>query len=121
MTKDISQKQKKTVVAEVVTREHTIHLSKEIFGVGRKKRAPRAIKAITKFAQRAMKTEDVRIDPTLNKFIWEKGIRSTPTRVRVRLSRKRNEEENAKFKLYTYVSYVPVTSFKNLVTENVDE
>ena len=113
--------QKKAVVAEVITREYTIHLNRHIFGVGRKKRAPLALKAIRKFCEREMKTKDVRIDPMMNKFIWEKGIRSTPTRIRVRLSRRRNEEENAKSKLYTYVTYVPVTSFKNLVTENVDE
>ena len=41
-----------------------------------------------------MKTEDVRIDPKLNQFIWNQGIRNLPRRVRVRISRKRNEEES---------------------------
>lgn len=40
-----------------------------------------------------MKTEDVRVDPKLNQFIWNQGIRNLPRRVRVRISRKRTEDE----------------------------
>ena len=40
--------------------------------------------------------EDVRIDTKLNKFLWSNGVRNVPRRVRVRLSRKRNEDEDAK-------------------------
>lgn len=42
-----------------------------------------------------MRTTDVRIDPKLNQFIWSQGVRNLPHRVRVRISRKRNEEEGA--------------------------
>ncbi|CAN0129438.1 unnamed protein product, partial [Ectocarpus sp. 8 AP-2014] len=38
---------------------------------------------------------DVRVDAKLNKFLFSKGVRNVPTRVRVRLSRKRNEDEEA--------------------------
>jgi large subunit ribosomal protein L31e len=34
--------------------------------------------------------------------------------------RKRNEDEDAKEKLYTLVTYVEVDSFKGLLTETVD-
>lgn len=43
----------------------------------------------------AFLTSDVRIDSKLNKFLFSKGVRNVPTRVRVRLSRKRNEDEEA--------------------------
>lgn len=33
----------------------------------------------------------MRIDTKLNKFLWSNGVRNVPRRVRVRLSRKRNE------------------------------
>jgi large subunit ribosomal protein L31e len=106
-----------------------------------------------------MGTADVRIDPKLNQALWERGIKSVPHRVRVKLEResrftlsqsrrrsdylwnsveltgllptynsrrflvlpvllmlhsigKRNDEENAKEKLYTYATYVPTASFK---------
>ena len=37
---------------------------------------------------------------------------NVPYRVRVRLARKRNEDEDSAHKLYTLVTYVPVTTFK---------
>mgnify|MGYP006209955803 CR=1 FL=1 len=80
---------------DLVTRDYTIHLSKRVHKIQFKRRAPRAIKEIRKFAEEVMKTKDVRIDANLNKFIWATGIKNPPTRVRVRLSRKRNEDEEA--------------------------
>ena len=38
---------------------------------------------------------DVRVDTKVNKYIWSKGIRNVPYRVRVKLSRRRNEDEEA--------------------------
>lgn len=46
--------------------------------------------------------------------------RSTPFRIRVRLARRRNDDEDSANKLYTLVTYVPVISFKSLQTENVE-
>jgi len=70
---------------------------------------------------RTLGTLGFRVDPSLNKQIWSKGIKTVQHRIRVRLSRKRNDDEEAKEKLYTYVSYVPVTSFKGLETQVCDE
>lgn len=77
-----------------------------------KKRAPRAVKELKKFAQKMMKTVDVRIDSKLNKEIWSQGINHVPYRVRVRLARQRNEDEDSPHKLYTLVTFVRVPSFK---------
>ena len=82
---------------------------------------PRALKEIRKFAMKEMGTPDVRIDKRLNKAVWAKGIRNVPYRIRVWLSRKRNEDEDSPNKLYTLVTYGPVTTFKNLQTVNVDK
>merc|ERR1719460_2243335 len=68
-----------------------------------------------------MLTKDVRIDTKLNKAIWSQGVRNVPKRIRVRFSRKRNEDEDAKEKMFTLVQHVPVESFKNLQTEIVRE
>ena len=106
---------------DLVTRDYTIHLSKRIHKQQFKNRAPRAIKEIRKFAQKAMGTQDVRIDARLNKHIWSTGIKNPPVRVRVRLSRKRNEDEEADEKLFTLAQLVEVPSFKGLQTENVVE
>ncbi|OAL39821.1 hypothetical protein AYO20_00733 [Fonsecaea nubica] len=99
---------KRSAIGDVVAREYTIHLHKRVHGVSFKKRAPRAIKEIRKFATQAMGTSDVRLDPQLNKKVWESGIKGVPFRLRVRISRKRNDEEGAKEKLYSYVQAVNV-------------
>ncbi|CCI45052.1 hypothetical protein ABG067_004270 [Albugo candida] len=106
---------------DVVARDYTINMHKRLHGVTFKCKAPRAIREIKIFAQKAMKTCDVRVDPRLNKFLWSQGIKSVPRRVRIRLSRKRNDDEDAKEKLYTLVEHVQVASVKGLQTETVDE
>lgn len=115
------EKKGKSALNEVITREYTVHLHKRLHGVGFKRKAPRAVKEVRKFAEKQMGTVDVRIDTRLNKFLWSKGIRNVPYRVRVRLARKRNEDEDSPNKLYTLVTFVNVDTFKNLQTENVDE
>ncbi|XP_015781089.1 60S ribosomal protein L31 [Tetranychus urticae] len=121
MAKKGKERPAKSAINDVIQREYTINIHKRIHGKGFKKRAPRAIKEIKKFAFKQMGTSDVRVDTRLNKFIWSKGIRNVPFRVRVRLSRKRNEDEDSPNKLYTLVTYVNVATFKGLQTENVDE
>lgn len=44
--------------------------------------------------------------------------RNVPYRIRVRLSRKRNEDEDSPNKLYTLVTYVPVTTCKGEYAAN---
>lgn len=112
---------KKSALNEVITREVTIHLHKLVHGKCFRRKASRAVSEVRKFAQKQMGTPDVRIDTSLNKYLWSRGIKGCPVRVRVRLSRKRNEDEDSANKLYTLVSWVNVQSFKKLQTENIDE
>ncbi|XP_006875372.1 PREDICTED: 60S ribosomal protein L31-like [Chrysochloris asiatica] len=115
------KKKGRSAINEVLTREDTIDIHKRLHGVRFKKRVPRALKEIRKFAMKEMETPDMRIDTKLNKAVWAKAIRNIPYCIRVRLSRKCNEDEDSPNKLYTLVTYVPVTTFKNLQTVNVDE
>jgi large subunit ribosomal protein L31e len=105
---------------EPLAREATINLHKRLHGVSFKNKAPRAMREIKKFAAAVMATADVRLDSDLNKYVWSKGIRNVPFRVRVRLTRKRNEDEEAKDKMYTLVEFVKVPSFKGLTTEKAE-
>jgi large subunit ribosomal protein L31e len=66
-------------------------------------------------------TTDVRLDPQLNKKVWEAGIKGVPFRLRVRISRKRNDEDGAKEKLYSYVQAVNVKDPKGLHTQVVED
>lgn len=73
---------------EPTTREYTINLHKRLHGINFKKRAPRAVKEVRKFAAKAMGTKDVRLDVRLNKEIWSRGVRSVPNRLRLEISRR---------------------------------
>ncbi|CAO1636720.1 unnamed protein product [Parajaminaea phylloscopi] len=120
-TKKEGRKQR-SALSDVVTREYTIHLHKRVHDVAFKKRAPKAVKEVIKFAQKAMGTKDVRVDPKLNQELWKLGVRDCPRRIRVRLERKRNDDEAAKEKLYTYaVPVIGITDFRGLQTSVVDE
>ncbi|KAG0221741.1 ribosomal protein L31e-domain-containing protein [Mortierella sp. GBAus27b] len=121
MAKATKTSTKRSTIHDVITREYTVHLHKHVHGRSFKKRAPHAIKAIKFFAQSTMGTKDVRLDPSLNKQVWAKGVKNIQHRIRIRCARKRNDDEDAKEKLYTYVTYVPVTSFKGLENQVIDE
>merc|ERR1711916_272443 len=106
---------------EPVDIECTINLGKRIAKIAEKKRAPRATREIRKFAQQQLGTSDVRIDVGLNKHVWSRGIRHVPKRVRVRMSRRVNDDEDATEKMYTLVTAVTVPTFKGLQTTKVEE
>merc|ERR1712167_391472 len=69
-----------------------------------------------------MGTSDVRVHPQLNKAVWTKGVKNVPHRIRVRCERRRNDDEDAKEKLYTIVTHVmvdttaPKKGFRNTLT-----
>ena len=113
MAKQIEKK-----VIEPANREYTINLHKLCHKTQFKKKAPKALKEIRKFAQKNMQTEDVVITPDVNMFVWNKGIRNIPRRIRVCLSRRKNEDSE-KRNFFTEVKLVQVDSFKGLKTEKV--
>lgn len=86
---------------------------------------------IRKFAQKAMGTEKVVIDTTVNQYVWNKGIRNIPRRIRVRLARKvdgEGEDEKTvivvvvcEIQFYTLVQVVDVPHFHGLQTKVVEE
>ncbi|BGO94556.1 hypothetical protein NBRC10512_005018 [Rhodotorula toruloides] len=117
-----TERKTRSALTDVVAREYTIHLHTKVHGKGFKHRAPSAVKAVRTFAQKAMGTKKVLLEPSVNAAIWDKGIKNVPHRLRVRLHRKRNDDESAKEdeKLYTLVSVVPTTNFKGLNTTVVE-
>ncbi|KAF5736422.1 Ribosomal protein L31e family protein [Tripterygium wilfordii] len=88
-----------------------------------RRRLQKAIKEIRKFAQKPMGTTDIRVDVKLNKHIWSHGIRSVPRRIRVRIARKRNDEEDAKEEFYSLVTVteIPPEGLMGLGTKVVEE
>ncbi|XP_063143065.1 large ribosomal subunit protein eL31-like [Rattus norvegicus] len=107
-TKKGSMKKAHLATNKVVTQEYTINIHKHIHRVGFKKYAPWALKEIWKFAMKEMGSPDVCISIKLSRnkkcFISHLNM----------FSRKHNEDEVSPNKLYTLVTYVPVTTSKNL-------
>ena len=60
----------------------------------------------------------MRVDTQLNRHLWSNGVRNVPRLVRVRISRTKNEDEDAKEKFYSTVQLLEVESFAGLQTEN---
>ena len=99
------------------SRDYTINLHKRCHKTQFKQKTTKAVREIKKFAEKNMLTSDVRIAPELNQFIWSQGVRNLPHRVRVRISRKRNEEEGStQGEFYSLVQHVHVEDFSNKLT-----
>lgn len=62
----------------------------------------------------------MRLDPALNKKVWEQGIKGVPLRLRIRISRRRNDAEGAKERLYSFVQSVSIKNPKGLKTQVID-
>merc|ERR1712019_16108 len=90
---------------EAVTREY-INLHKRLHGITFKKRARRAIKEIRTFAQKEMKTSDVRLDVKLNRAVWANGVKNVPRRLRIQIQRRKNDDEDASEEMYSIVTAV---------------
>ena len=106
---------------DTVTYEMTIHLSKYLQGKKFAIRPACAVKTIQKITRRLLKTKDNKIDSSLNTFLWSRGVKSVPGRVRVRIQRKVADatEGSKRKRLFTVISHVPVENFKGLTTKTV--
>lgn len=96
-------KTKKTKT-EVKEREYMIPLRIEWRKVPRYKRAAKAIKAIKEFLVKHMRIYDrdlnkVKIDRYLNEFVWFRGIKKPPAKIKVKA---RMDGENVKVELVDY-------------------
>jgi large subunit ribosomal protein L31e len=74
------------VADEEEERIMTIPLRK-VISVPRKKRAPRAVRAIKEYVMRHMKAgpEDIWIDARVNEAVWARGIQKPPNKIRVKV------------------------------------
>ena len=65
-------------MAEELERTYVIPLRK-VKNVKRTIRAPRAIREVQNFLMKHMKAEEVKLDASINEFIWERGIQKIPS------------------------------------------
>mmetsp|Transcript_849 Transcript_849/g.977 ORF Transcript_849/g.977 Transcript_849/m.977 type:complete len:127 (+) Transcript_849:45-425(+) len=110
---------RKTPYNQPLTKDYTYPLWKMIKGCKLEKRAPKAIKNIKDFAYKQMGTSDVRVANGLNRAIWARGIRKPPRKIRLRLQRLPNDDEDAKREMYVMCSLVHVDTFSGLKSPEV--
>lgn len=73
-------------MSEELERVYTINLGKVVLSPDNR-RSKRAINMIRDFAQHHMKTKEVKIDQDLAHQVWERGIRSPPRKIRVKMTK----------------------------------
>ena len=80
-------------------RIYVVPLSKVKKG-DRRKRAPRAVKAVRLFLERHLGTDSFVIDESVNQRLWERGIEKIPSRIRVKVTEEEEaEEEEAAYRV----------------------
>ncbi|MBM3905808.1 MAG: 50S ribosomal protein L31e [Thaumarchaeota archaeon] len=73
-------------MSQEAERVYTINLGK-VWLSPNNQRAKRAINMIREFTEHHMKTSQIKIDQDLSHAIWERGIRSPPRKIRVKMAK----------------------------------
>jgi large subunit ribosomal protein L31e len=47
-------------------------------------RSPKAIRLVREFLKKHMKSDDIKIDTSVNEKIWERGIQKVPPKIKVK-------------------------------------
>ncbi len=71
---------------ETLERIYTVPLSRAWI-TARHKRTKRAVKVLREFAERHMKSSEIKIDTALNERLWDRGITKPPRRITVRMEK----------------------------------
>lgn len=62
------------------------------------KRTNRVVGILREFTRRHMKTDDIKIDQYLNRYLWQRGKRNPPRKIRVRMTK--DESDTVVVSLY---------------------
>ena len=75
----------------VIERVYTIPFFPKLNSIPRTKRAARAMRLIREYIERHMKSSDILIDPKINEYIFERGMKKPPRRITI-LARKSDDD-----------------------------
>ena len=103
-----------------IEREYVIPLREKSRVVARYKKTPKAIKTIKEFLAKHMKVENrdlnkVKIDKNLNEFIWARGIKKHPYKIKVKAIK---QGDVVKVELFNYPAKL---KFKKLREEKLEK
>ena len=57
---------------------------RDVKNVPRTIRSPRAVRYVKEFLKKHMKTDDIKLDSSVNERIWERGIQKIPSKIKVK-------------------------------------
>ena len=60
---------------------------RDVKGVPRTIRSPKAVRLVREFLQKHMKSDDIKIDSSVNEKIWERGIQKVPPKIKVKATK----------------------------------
>ena len=60
---------------------------RDVKRVPRTIRSPKAVRLVREFLQRHMKSEEIKIDSSVNEKIWERGIQKVPPKIKVKATK----------------------------------
>ncbi len=83
------------VDSKVLERTYTIPLRREFSKVPGWRRTKKAVKAVHEFLQKHMKSDNVKLSPTLNEKIWNHGGKNPPHHVKVTVTKDSEGKVNA--------------------------
>ncbi|MBP2132862.1 large subunit ribosomal protein L31e [Methanomicrobium sp. W14] len=71
-------------MAEILKEQIYIIPLRDVKKAPRWKRSPKAMKEIRAFLSKHMKSDDIKIDSSINEKVWERGSEKPPRKIRVR-------------------------------------
>lgn len=71
----------------MVERTYVVPLRRGWLKASRYRRAKKAVNTLKEFLVKHMKSEDVRLGPSINLEIWKHGMRNPPSRVKINVSK----------------------------------
>ena len=60
---------------------------RDVKRVPRTIRSPKAIRLVREFLKKHMKSDDIKIDSSVNEKIWERGIQKVPQKIKVKATK----------------------------------
>jgi large subunit ribosomal protein L31e len=60
---------------------------RDVKRVPRTIRSPKAIRLVREFLKKHMKSDDIKIDSSVNEKIWERGIQKVPPKIKVKATK----------------------------------
>jgi large subunit ribosomal protein L31e len=60
---------------------------RDVKRVPRTIRSPKAVRLVREFLQRHMKSDEIKIDSSVNEKIWERGIQKVPPKIKVKATK----------------------------------